>query len=180
MKLLGKLILDLIPVMLGVMIALQLNENKSEKDKLIFKDQILTSIRDEIKTNTNELDDKLPNMESFLQHLITYRDSANVSIGNVIEMNNGLSIPTIEIVSYEILINSPYSAEFDYEIIYKLSMLDRNIAEDVFLKSIIRSLYDESLSTDANVKGRLAGIIQDYITNLRSVQLEMDELSELL
>ena len=97
---------EIVPIIVGILIALYINNwNEERKDK-DYINRISTSINKELTETNNDIDEKLVKQRALIDSLIIYIKNDNVSIYTVTEKGGGIYIPIIRTNAWKAISNS--------------------------------------------------------------------------
>ncbi|MFD0861480.1 hypothetical protein ACFQ1M_04625 [Sungkyunkwania multivorans] len=97
---------ELIPVLLGVLIALWINNwNEARKDRKYIND-FYTSLKKELRDTNNEITKKTPYQQVLVDSLDFYSDNETMTLLEVIEKAGGINGPFIRLNYWNALSNS--------------------------------------------------------------------------
>ena len=155
MKALKKILLDIVPVVFGVLIALFINSLKQSYDDQKFLDKMYATIAKEMETNTASVKEVLANHYAFMDS-INAKMNKDVSIAEILQIN--LQKANIKNTGWHAFMNAKLEL-VDFEVITILSSLEEN-------KQTLTSKFDH---------------LRDYIlTNLSSKEKQHKETMLLL
>ena len=117
------LITSMIPVILGVLIGLLLNDWKDKRNDQRYLKKVMGTIKQEMEENLSDINKILPRQESLIDSLRYYQTNDNISILQVIERNRGLQMPIISNVVWKSFLNAKIEL-VEYETIATLSSID--------------------------------------------------------
>lgn len=173
-----KIFREIIPVIIGILIALFINNWNEDRKEKIYLSKILTSIEFELKETHHDIDSIMALQYALIDTLELYLEDENISLQDIMGKTNGVSIPIIRIYSWKALSNSriellPYN---------DLSTL-ANIEEDKELlndksKYLMNFLYNNIAKSGRYEKGILTSLMTDVISTESSILLGVDELSK--
>lgn len=123
MKSLKKFLIDIIPVVFGVLIALFIGSLKQSYDDQRFLDNMYATIAREMETNKEAISEVLTNHYAFIDSINSYLDK-EVSIADILQKMN-LEKANIKNTGYHFLVNSKLDL-VDFQTISTLSNLDEN------------------------------------------------------
>src|SRR5690554_1879820 len=114
---------EIVPIILGILIALYINNwNENRKDEK-YINQMITSIDKELKESNKDIKETIPLQKTLIDTLNFYRKDDNVSIGDVMMKANGVHIPSIKISSWKAISNSKIEL-MDYDRISALANIE--------------------------------------------------------
>ena len=92
---------ELAIVIFGVLIALLINNlNETRKDKK-YLNQMMLSIREELKQTNLEIEEKMEQQQVLMDTLNFYANDCTISIYNTLVKADGIHLPTIRIYSWK-------------------------------------------------------------------------------
>lgn len=145
----------MIPVILGVLIALFINNWKQQVDDEKFMIRIFDSIRKEMELNKNEFTEVLPKQYAIIDSIEIHISNEKISLADIIIKSNGLQVPTVKNTSWKSFLNSKLEL-IDFEVISKLTDIEE---AKQFMNSKFNKLMDFVLnnaeSTDSKSKKML-------------------------
>lgn len=139
---------EMIPVILGILIALFINDWKEKRDNDQFLNVVMSSISEELKENKAELTKLIGEHKQLLDTLVLYKENEEVSIGTIISKAKGIRTVSIKNTAWQTLMNSHIDL-VEYE---KISLLT-NIAEgkaniNTKFERLTDLIYEKISSTD--------------------------------
>ncbi|MFK8006106.1 MAG: hypothetical protein AB8H03_07030 [Saprospiraceae bacterium] len=160
---------EMIPVILGILIALWFNNWQKNKEDKIFVSHVFQSIQKEHAENIEELQKIIPLHERFGDSIVYYIEDDNVILGQLIQIVGGLKIVFIGNTSWKSFIGNDIRL-LDYQIVKYLSLIDEqknlyqrqtHLLSDFMLekiyskkdldKSIFLGLLNDLLSTEKDL-----------------------------
>lgn len=106
MKTIKALIKEIIPVVIGILLALFINNwNEDRKDRN-YLNKMLVSIEKELAASKLDIEEKLVGQNRLIDTLNFYLNDTNVSLIEIINKSRGLKIPAIKINSWKAISNS--------------------------------------------------------------------------
>lgn len=123
MKQIGQLVREMIPVIIGILIALLINNwNEDRKDRK-YLDQIFSSILKESEESIADIDFVLPKQQALIDTIETYLDNEKASIIEIVMKANGTHKPDIKLNSWRAIANSKIEL-IEYEKLSTLSDIE--------------------------------------------------------
>lgn len=168
---------EIIPVVVGILIALFIdNWNSQRKDKAYIK-QVYTTISTELSESKEDIKEMIPKQEALIAGLEENSKNKEVTIQKIVMDSKGIYIPQVKINGWK-AISSTKIDLMDYNRVNTLS----NIAE---LKEMINNkseflmtyLYSNINSTDENTKQTFKMILLD-IMQTENTMLQLIEYFE--
>lgn len=176
MKTTSRLIKEVIPVIIGVLIALIINNwNEDRKDANYLK-QILSSVTEELEESKKDIIESLPRQQVLLDSIDVYMDDESVSLMDIVKISNGIKFSTMKNNSWKAIASSKIEL-IDYEQLSALSDLDEGKEELQFKnEKAIDFLYANAKETNAEAKEFFQLIIQDIIWTEERLQKQIEAL----
>ncbi len=113
----------MIPVILGIWIALWVNDWNKNKNDLQFLNSVLQSVKQENEVNLTEIEQVMPKQKKLLESIGQNLDDNGITILEILSKAQGFKIPSLKNTSSQSLINSKPEL-VDYEIIRILADLE--------------------------------------------------------
>ncbi len=106
MKQIKQIVREIIPVIIGILIALVINNwNEERKDKK-YLNQIFSSIKMELEESNADIERVLPKQKALIDSLDVYLDDETVSLIDIVMIANGIQKPEIKTNSWKAIANS--------------------------------------------------------------------------
>ena len=178
MKQVGQLLREIIPVIVGILAALVINNwNEDRKDKK-YLDQIYASIEEELKASNEDIETNIPRQQKLIDSLDAYLEDETVSIFDIIVKVGGIGVPTIKNNSRRAIANSKIQL-IEFEKLSLLSDID-DFREGLEFKQekILDLVYANLKRTNQEQKEVLKILIADMIYTERELQQRIEELVE--
>lgn len=125
----SKMLLDMIPVIMGILIALMINNWQERVKNERFIKKIFTAISQEIDDTRKNLEKTLELQKVFLDSLEASFEKDTISIADIAIQTGGIKVPTVQNTAWQALTNSKIEL-IDYELITLLTQIDeqKNLA----------------------------------------------------
>lgn len=177
-KYLKYLVHEIVPVILGILIALFINNWNEERKEKNYFDEIIASIQNELEETQADIEEEIISQRSLVDTLNVYLNDEITSLQALMNKTNGISLPRIRIHSWKALSNSRIEL-LDYESLSSLA----NIEEEKDLlgeKSsyLMNFLYNNIGEKTRYKKAILIGLMSDIISTESSIFAEISELNE--
>ena len=171
-----KFIKDLTPVLLGVLIALWLNNwNERRKDQ-IFIENFYRSLKKEFKDADMEIDEKIPLQQKLIDSLNVYSNNQETSLIQVIEKGGGFTGPLIRLNYWNALSKSKIEL-INYKKIAILSNIDEgNKLLKYKQNKILDFIYSNLTEKGKKQKVLLKIMITELINTQRNIQNEIQQI----
>lgn len=121
---LKKILLDMIPIVLGILIALFISNWSKNKEDKTFISGVMSSVNMELIENKKSLVGMIESHNSLLDTLSIYLDDESINIGETLNKTNGFQMASIKNTAWKAFINTNMNL-VDYQTISELT----NIAE---------------------------------------------------
>ncbi len=167
---------DIIPVLLGVLIALWIdNWNEERKDKK-YIDHFYLSLVKELRDTNKEIIEKIPYQKALIDTLQSYSNNETLSLLMVIEKVGGVKGPRIKLNYWNALSNSKIEL-IEYE---KLSVLAEIEEGNELLKykqnKLLDFIYSNLTETSKKEKIILKIMMEELITTQISIQKDIQKI----
>jgi len=97
---------EIVPIIIGILVALYINNwNENKKDEK-YINQILSSMNKELIESNEDIKKKIPLQRALIDTLGFYKNNDRISIFDVMMKVNGIQIPKIRISSWKAISNS--------------------------------------------------------------------------
>ncbi|MEO1409478.1 MAG: hypothetical protein AAFW73_06320 [Bacteroidota bacterium] len=155
------LLLDMIPVILGVLIALLINEWKADRDDQRFINKIMDAITQEILENQTDLKEVLVGHEALLDTIDLYLEDDTVNLGALIGKTGGLKAANIKNTAWRALLNSKLEL-IEYEQLSVLTGIDeKKQFMQIKLEKLIDFVYAHIEDNSIDKKALFRTLIDD-------------------
>lgn len=175
MEKIKQLVREIIPVILGILIALAVNNwNEERKDKK-YLEQIYASIEKELEESKIEIQESIPKQQILIDSIGKYLNNESISIFDIITKANGIQKPLIKNNAWKAIANSKIEL-IDFEKLSALSEIDES-KERIELKTekLVDFLIDNLKSTNREKKEVFMLLSQDILSTTKHSQLEIEE-----
>ncbi len=133
MKHLKQLIREIIPVILGILIALAVNNWNENRKDIRYLNQIQTSIKKELEESKIQLKKTIPKQQILIDTIQQYLNDESISMYDIITKADGIQGPSIKNNSWRAIANSKIEL-VEFEKLSALSEIDES-KEDLKLKT---------------------------------------------
>jgi len=170
---------EIIPIIVGMLIALFINNwNEDRKDKK-YINQIFSSIKKEFKETNEDIIDNISKQKTLIDTLDIYLNNDKVSILDIMIKGNGIHLPTIRIYSWKAISNSRIEL-INYDKLSSLvnieeakenfKMKTEKLADFLYSnlnekskekKGLVKILMSDIIATETSIKEEIKKIIKD-------------------
>tara|TARA_R110001592_G_scaffold155072_4_gene384555 strand:+ start:4045 stop:4584 length:540 start_codon:yes stop_codon:yes gene_type:complete len=176
MKQISHLIKEIVPVIMGILIALFINNwNEDRKDKE-YLDQILSSIEKELEESNTELKQVIPRQLASMDTIASYFNNDAVSLYNIMIKGNGIQMPRIKTNSWNALANSRIEL-IEYEQLSALADIEER-KENLTLRieKQMEFIFQNFEKGDRNKKIILHMMTDDIVNAEKELQSQIEEI----
>lgn len=151
-----KILRDMIPVVLGVLIALLVNGWKEQVDDKRYLKRMFAAIDQEIDGNLDDVSTVMTKQVALLDTIAYYEENDTVAIAEILMRGNGLQSATIKSAAWRSL-NSSRLELVDYEVIAILTEIEEHKETlNVKLNACLTFLFNNLHATSKEDKQTLA------------------------
>jgi len=175
MKQISQLIRDIIPVILGILIALVINDWNEDRQDKKYLDQIFTSIKKELEESRIDVEESIPKQQILIDSLGKYLNDETVSIFDIIKKANGIHGPSIKNNSWKAIANSKIEL-VEFKKISELSEIDESKESlDLKQEKLLDFMIDNLKNTSQEKKEVFMLLYQEIIATEKYLLLEIEE-----
>ncbi|KEY19153.1 hypothetical protein [Kaistella antarctica] len=167
---------DIIPIVVGILVALWINNwNENRKDKN-YLDQISSASNKELTDTNQDIKENLLLQKSYIDSIDAYLIDDKISLLDITLKNKGIYVPTIKINSWKAISNSKIEL-LDYKKISALAMIEEQ-KEMLKMKSmrLVDFLYANPKETGKDKKEFLKILMLDIIGTEESIQKDISNI----
>lgn len=167
---------DIIPIVVGILVALWINNwNETRKDKN-YLDQITSASNKELTETNEDIKENLLLQKSYIDSIDAYLIDDNISLLDITLKNKGIYVPTIKINSWKAISNSKIEL-LDYKKISALAIIEEQ-KEMLKMKSLrlVDFLYANPKETGKDKKEFLKILMLDIIGTEESIQKDISNI----
>lgn len=162
MQFLKKIIKETIPVVLGVLLALLLNNWKESYDSDRYTEEFYGHILEEVKHNSRQIEKVIGSHKSLCDSLDYYKDK-DVSGADVVLVGGGLQMPVLQNTSWKLL-QSSQLGQLDFEVMSLLAGAERvEYYLGLDMENLMEALIEYDYSTEALGKQRIKDQVEQLI-----------------
>ena len=178
MKEVRKLLREIIPVIIGILIALFINNwNEDRKDKK-YLSQIFSSIENELEESLIDMKQVIPKQPASVDTLDYYINNEKVTLYEIIMKSNGIHMPFIKTNSWNSIANSKIEL-IEYEKLSDLSDIEElkeNLAQRT--EKQMDFIFQNFEKADRNKKVIVRMMMTDIISAEKDLQEEIEQFIE--
>lgn len=176
MKQLNQIIKETVPVIIGILIALFINNwNEDRKDKK-YLNQIFSSIEKELEESNTEIKQVILKQLASVDTLVNYLNNEEISLYHIMMRGNGIHIPTIKTKSWNAIANSRIEL-IEYEQLSALADIEER--KENLTKRIERQMefiFQNFEKTDRAKKIILRMMTLDIVRAEEELQSQIEEM----
>ncbi|UZO80123.1 DUF6090 family protein [Aquimarina sp. ERC-38] len=171
-----KFLRDIIPVLIGVLLALAINNWNEERKDRKYIAKFFTALKMELKETDVEITEKIPKQKILIDTLNSYSEDETVSLLQIIEKAKGVYAPAIRLNYWKALSNTKIEL-LPYE---RLSIL-ADIEEgkelvEYKLNKILDFIYSNWTSTAIDTKLKMKFMLEELIRTQDEVQRDIRKI----
>lgn len=176
MKQLSQLIREVVPVIIGILLALFINNwNEDRKDKK-YLNQIFSSIEKELEESNADIKRIIPKQIASIDTLEVYLNNEEVSLYEIMIKSNGIQAPSIKTNAWNAIVSSKIEL-IEYE---KLSALANFEEKKENLNNRVEKqidfIFQNFEKTDSQKKKILRMILIDIVNAEKRLSSEIEEI----
>lgn len=154
---------EIVIVIIGILIALSINNWNENRNNEIFVDKALFAIEEEIKLNKTDINKIVQRHKVTIDSVTMHLNNDKISLRQIIEKSGGFQIAELKSIGIRFFISN--KAELiDYEIISSLSEIEF-LSEAVKMKTerLLNYLYDNMEGTNKSAKYKIVIYLADVV-----------------
>jgi len=167
---------EIIPIILGILIALYINNwNENKKDEKYIH-QILSSIRKELKETNEDIKKKIPFQKTLIDTLDFYKNDNKISLFDVMMKVNGVQVPRIRINSWKAISSSKIEL-MEYERVSAMTNIEEQ-KELLLLKTqyLTNFMYPNIKETGVDKKEIIILMMRDIVVTEKYMREEIERV----
>lgn len=167
---------EIIPVIVGILIALYINNwNENRKDEK-YINQVFSSINKELVETNKDIIDNISVQKSFIDTLNFYLNDDKISLLDITIKANGINMPTIKIHSWKAFANSKIEL-MEYGKVSTLANIEEK-KEILKMKAekLVDFIYSNTRETEMDKKQLMKIMMFDIIQTETSLQKEIERI----
>ncbi len=176
MKQLSQLIKETVPVIIGILLALFINNwNEDRKDEK-YLNQIFSSIENELEESSIDITKVIPKQLASVDTIEVYLNNEKVTLYEIMMRANGIQMPIIKINSWNAIANSKIEL-IEYEKLSALSDIEEgkeNLTQRI--EKQMDYIFQNFEKSDKNKKIIVKMMILDIVGAEKELQSKIEEL----
>jgi hypothetical protein len=175
MKQISQLIKEIIPVIIGILIALVINNwNEERKDKK-YLNRVYLSVKAELEESSKDIEESLPKQQILIDSLKKYINDETISLYEIINKAKGISGPNIKMHTWRAIADSKIEL-IEFEKLSALSEIEESkknleLKQQKILDFAIKNLKQ----TNQEEKEVFMLLNQEIISTEKYLQFEIKE-----
>jgi len=167
---------EIVPIIVGILIALYINNwNEDRKDKN-YIDRISTVIHKELNETNDDIVNTLVKQRILIDSLNFYLKDDQISIDNVLNKAQGIYIPRVRINSWKAISNSKIEL-MDYDKVSTLADIeDQKELLRIKSEKLIDFIFSNYRETGENEKEFMRIMMSEIISTERSLQEDIKKI----
>lgn len=175
MRQIKKLIREIIPVIIGILVALVINNWNEERKEKKYLDRIFTSIKKELDISIADIKESISNQQVLIDNLKKYENDETMCILDIIKISGGVNAPLVKNYSWKAIAATNIEL-IEFEKLAALSEIDES-KKGIELKTekSIDFLYQNIKSTDPEKKEVFMLLTQELMSTEKYLLYEISE-----
>ena len=175
-KIIKSFIKEIVPIILGILIALYINNwNQNRKDEK-YINKMITSIDKELKESNKDIEEKIPLQRRLIDTLNFYKNDDKTSILNIMRKADGVLLPSIKINSWKAISSSKIEL-MKYDRISTMANIEEEKENLLSKTRILTNFTSQNIKeTDADKKELIVLFMQEIIISEIGLQKEIKEI----
>jgi hypothetical protein len=175
MKRVSQLIREIVPVIIGILIALVINNwNEERKDKK-YLNQVYSTIAAELEESSRDIENTLPKQQILIDSLNKYMNDETTSIFEIINKAEGIQGPNVKLHAWKAVVNSKVEL-IEFEKLSSLSEIEESKKYlELKLQKILDFVIENGKETNQEKKEIFMFLNQDIISGEKYLQYEIKE-----
>lgn len=170
LKYLKRVLQEMVPVILGILIALFINNWKEDRANEKFVEKALITISTEVAENHSSVSEILPRHYQLLEQLIEEADNDSLTIAKIITDAGGVQLPTIRSASWKFFLNSKTEL-IDYPVISALIEMDESKrVMDIKFEQFLTYAYQYMNASDREGKELFIAYFSNLVDSEETLQ----------
>ena len=175
-KYINPFIKEIVPIIVGILIALYINNWNENRKEEKYINQIFSSINEELIETNEDIIDIISIQNSFIDSLDFYLKDNSISILEITIKAKGIHIPTIKINSWKAISNSKIEL-MEYNKVSTLANIEEN-KEYLKMKAenLVNFTYSNTRETGKDKKELMKILMLDIISTEISIQKDIERI----
>ena len=175
MKQIYQIIKEVIPVIIGILIALLINNWNEERKEKKYLNQIFISINKELEESRIDLIENIPKQQVLIDSLNRYLNDETVSVFDIIKKAGGIHGSTIKNSSWKAISNSRIEL-VEFQKLSDLSEIDESkMFLEIKREKLLHFMIDNLKNTSPDKKEVLMLLIAEIVSSEKFLQSEIEE-----
>lgn len=172
-----KTLVDIIPVVVGILLALLISNWQQLKSEENYIANSVSAIIEENKSNIEELDYAIERQSLFIDSLRKY-DSNEYTLSDMMKITNGLYTPDLKSTTWKFLIQDSKHTLVNYELISRLSEIEKyEVLVNRYNQQVTNIIYQPAFFNDPDLKKVCFVILLDYREMEKSMKAALEEFN---
>jgi len=175
MKQISQLIREIIPVIIGILIALVINNWNEERKDRKYLNKVYLSVKAELEESSKDIEESIPKQQVLIDSLKKYMNDETTSIYEIINKTKGLPGINIKMHTWKAIANSKIEL-IEFEKLSALSEIEES-KKNLELKhqKILDFVIENIKKTNREEKEIFMLLNQEIISTEKYLQLEIKE-----
>lgn len=167
---------EIVPIIVGILIALYINNWNEDRKDQNYMNRIATSINKELTETNVDITKKLVQQRTLIDSLQFYLKDNQISLDEIIRKAKGIYVPTIKINSWKAISNSKIEL-MDYDMISTLADIEEQ-KEHLRIKSekLLDFIYSNFKETEEDKKVFMKMSMSEIISTEIALQEDIEKI----
>ena len=175
MKKISQLIREIIPVIIGILIALVINNWNEERRDKKYLNKVYLSVKAELEESSKDIEEALPKQQILIDSLKKYMNDETTSLSEIINKAKGIAGPNIKMHTWSAITNSKIEL-IEFEKLSALSEIEESKKYLEFKQQkILDFVIENAKETNQEKKEIFMLLSEDIISSEKYLQFEIKE-----
>ncbi len=167
---------EIVPIIVGILIALYINNWNDERKDRAYINQIFISIDKELTESNEDINEKMAMQQVLVDTLDHYLDDSMISLADVLIKAKGIYMPVIKISAWKAISNTRIEL-IDYDKLSTLSNIEElKVNLNIQTEKLVDYFYLNSEETEREKKQIMKLSMSTIIGNEKVMQGEIEKI----
>ncbi|MEQ9467639.1 MAG: hypothetical protein RLN88_09515 [Ekhidna sp.] len=174
-----KILLDIVPVLVGILLALFINNWQQSCSESAYIRNSVSSIIKENEANIRELEYSLQRQAKFMDTLSAYLDDESYTLADVIKKTQGVTTPDLKSTTWKFLVQDSKHTLVSYEFINWLAEIEKyEVLVNRYNSKVGDIIFQPAFFDDPRLKQVCLILFSDFGATEMSLIKELREFNE--